>query len=51
MGRGTEKDVPKSMCLLSMLYDPVNYLNLDVQMGQTDGSELAVVVEASSEDR
>jgi Transposase DDE domain len=39
MGRGTKKDVPKSMCLLSMLYDPVNYLTLNVEMGQTDGSE------------
>jgi hypothetical protein len=44
MGRGTNKDVPKSMCLLSMLYDPVNYLNLDVQMGQTDGSELELLL-------
>jgi hypothetical protein len=44
MGRGTKKDVPKSMCLLSMLYDPVNYLNLDVQMGQTDGSELQLLL-------
>jgi hypothetical protein len=43
-GRGTNKDVPKSMCLLSMLYDPVNYLNLDVQMGQTDGSELQLLL-------
>jgi hypothetical protein len=44
MGRGTKKDVPKSMCLLSMLYDPVNYLSLDVQMGQTDGSELQLLL-------
>jgi len=44
MGRGTNKDVPKSMCLLSMLYDPVNYLNLDVQMGETDGSELQLLL-------
>jgi hypothetical protein len=44
MGRGTKKDVPKSMCLLSMLYDPVNYLNLDVQMGETDGSELQLLL-------
>jgi hypothetical protein len=29
----------ESMCLLSMLYDPANYLSLEVQMGQTDGSE------------
>ena len=46
MGRGTKKDVPKSMCLLSMLYDPANYLNLDVQMGPTDGSELQLPDEA-----
>ena len=44
MGRGQNKDVPKSMCLLSMLYDPVNYLNLDVQMGETDGSELQLLL-------
>jgi hypothetical protein len=44
MGRGTKKDVPKSMCLLSMLHDPVNYLNLDVQMGETDGSELQLLL-------
>jgi hypothetical protein len=44
MGRGTNKGVPKSMCLLSMLYDPVNYLNLDVQMGQPDGSELQLLL-------
>jgi len=28
------------MCLLSMLYDPVNYLNLDVQTDHMDASEL-----------
>jgi hypothetical protein len=39
MGRGKKKDLPKSMCLLSALYDPVNYLTLDVQTGPTDGSE------------
>jgi hypothetical protein len=39
MGRGKNKDVPKSMCLLSALYDPVNYLTLDVQTGPTDGNE------------
>jgi hypothetical protein len=44
MGRGQNKDVPKSMCLLSMLYDPVNYLNLDVQIGETDGSELQLLL-------
>ena len=27
------------MCLLSALYDPVNYLTLDVQTGPTDGNE------------
>ena len=32
------------MCLLSMLYDPVNYLSLDVQMGETDGSELQLLL-------
>ena len=44
MGRGTKKDVPKSMCLLSMLYDPVNYLTLDVQTGPTDGSEMDLLM-------
>jgi hypothetical protein len=44
MGRGTKKDVPKSMCLLSMLYDPVNYLTLNVEMGQTDESELQLLL-------
>ncbi len=39
MGRGKKKDFPKSMCLLSALYDPVNYLTLDVQTGPTDGNE------------
>jgi len=39
MGRGKKKDVSKSMCLLSALYDPVNYLTLDVQTGPTDGNE------------
>ncbi|HEY4287849.1 MAG TPA: IS4 family transposase [Puia sp.] len=39
MGRGKKKDLPKSMCLLSALYDPANYLTLDVQTGPTDGSE------------
>lgn len=37
MGRGKKKDLPKSMCLLSALYDPVNYLTLDVQTDPTDG--------------
>lgn len=44
MGRGKNKDVPKSMCLLSMLYDPINYMVLDVQMGPTDGSELQLLL-------
>lgn len=44
MGRGKLKDVNKSMCLLSMLYDPVNYMNLDVQTGPTDGSELQLLL-------
>lgn len=39
MGRGKKKDLPKSMCLLSALYDPVNYMTLDVQTGPTDGNE------------
>ncbi len=39
MGRGKKKDLPKSMCLLSALYDPVNYLTLDVQTGPTDCNE------------
>jgi hypothetical protein len=39
MGRGKDKDLPKSMCLLSALYDPVNYVTLDVQTGPTDGNE------------
>ena len=26
-------------CLLSALYDPANYLTLDVQTGPTDGNE------------
>jgi hypothetical protein len=26
------------------MYDPVNYLNLDVQMGETDGSELQLLL-------
>jgi len=43
-GRETKKDVPKSMCLLLMLYDPVNYLMLDVQTGPTDGSEMDLLL-------
>jgi hypothetical protein len=44
MGRGKKKDLPKSMCLLSALYDPVNYLTLDVQTGPTDGNEQDLLV-------
>jgi hypothetical protein len=44
MGRGRLKGLKKSMCLLSMLYDPVNYLTLDVQTGQMDGSELQLLL-------
>ncbi|HWK03787.1 MAG TPA: hypothetical protein VNS58_09150 [Puia sp.] len=45
MRRGTKKDVPKSMCLLSMLYDPVNFLTLDIQTSPTDGSEMDLLME------
>ncbi len=44
MSEGANKGVPKSMCLFSMLYEPVNYLNLDLQMGETDGSELQLLL-------
>ena len=44
MGRGKNKDLKKSMYLLSMLYDLVNYMTLDVQTGQTDGSELQLLL-------
>jgi len=43
-GRGTKKDVPKSMALLSLLYDPANYMTLDVQTGHGDGSELQLLL-------
>jgi len=43
-GRGTKKDVPKSMCLLSLLYDPANYMSVDVQTGHADGSELQLLL-------
>ena len=43
-GRGTKKDVPKSMCLLSLLYDPANYMTLDVQTDHGDGSELQLLL-------
>lgn len=44
MGRGKQKNLNKSMCLLSMLYDPLNYMTLDVQPGPTDGSELQLLL-------
>ncbi len=43
-GRGTKKDVPKSMCLLSLLYDPANYMTLDVQTDHGDASELQLLL-------
>ncbi len=43
-GRGTKKDVPKSMALLSLLYDPANYMTLDVQTDHGDGSELQLLL-------
>jgi len=47
-GRGTKKDVPKSMCLLSLLYDPANYMTLDVQTDHGDGSELQLLLKHPS---
>jgi hypothetical protein len=44
MGRGRLKGLKKSMCLLSMLYDPLNYMTLDVQTDQMDGSELQLLL-------
>jgi len=44
MGRGRLKGLKKSMCLLSMLYDPVNYMTLDTQLEQMDGSELQLLL-------
>jgi len=44
-GRGTQKNVPKSMALLSLLYDPANYMTLDIQTGHGDGSELQLLLE------
>jgi len=43
-GRGTKKDVPKSMALTPLLYDPANCMTLDVQLGHTDGSELQLLL-------
>jgi len=40
IGRGRQSGKEQSMCLLSMLYDPVNYLTLDVQTDHMDASEL-----------
>jgi hypothetical protein len=44
MGRGRIRGKKQSMCLLSMLYDPVNYLNLDVQTDHMDASELQLLL-------
>jgi hypothetical protein len=43
-GRGRLRGKKQSMCLLSMLYDPVNYLNLDVQTDHMDASELQLLL-------
>jgi hypothetical protein len=50
-GRGTKKDVPKSMALTSLLYDPANYMTLDVQIGHGDGSELQLLLKHLSKVR
>lgn len=39
MGRGKIRSKQKSMCLLSLLYDPANHLTLDVQCDHMDASE------------
>jgi len=44
MGRGRIRGKQQSMCLLSMLYDPVNYLTLDVQTDHMDASELQLLL-------
>lgn len=44
MGRGKIRSTQKSMCLLSLLYDPANYLTLDVQCDHMDGSELQLLL-------
>jgi hypothetical protein len=44
MGRGRLRGLKKSMCLLSMLYDPANYMTLDVQSDHMDGSELQLLL-------
>src|SRR5258708_36719554 len=43
-GRGTKKDVPKNMAFVSLLYDPANYMTLDVQTGNGYGTELQLFV-------
>ena len=43
-GRGTKKDVPKSMALTSLLYDPANYMTLDIHLDHGDGSELQLLL-------
>lgn len=43
MGRGRIRGKKQSMCL-SMLYDPVNYLTLDVQTDHMDASELQLLL-------
>lgn len=44
MGRGKMRSTQKSMCLLSLLYDPANYMTLDVQSDHMDGSELHLLL-------
>jgi len=44
MGRGRLRGLKKSMCLLSMLYDPANYMTLDVQDDHMDASELQLLL-------
>jgi hypothetical protein len=44
MGRGRLNGLKKSMCLLSLLYDPANYMTLDVQSDHMDGSELRLLI-------
>jgi len=44
MGRGRLRGLKKSMCLLSLLYDPANYMTLDVQDDHMDASELQLLL-------
>lgn len=44
MGRGKIRSTQKSMCLLSLLYDPANFMTLDVQFDHMDGSELQLLL-------